>query len=499
MRVAIIVPPALKTASIPVEMVLSGLVLDRLNKKIKYDIFDLNFKYRSDFNGKLLRILYLFLNSNKKFEDKILLHLCSDECSLINKVIKKFIGHMDFSVYDLIVVAALEREHVKLGLCFAKFIKTSTGKPLVFGSICDEVAYDIYRSSHLIEGFNFIDYLIDKTRGYDIFLNFLNNYEKNVEVVRGLIYRKDGRIIYNKGYQRENKNSFFYNFNELEPSLNVGKKIMRHWGYIIYCVGRGCKNSCFFCHMNYFPYIMKSPEKVVNDIKKLIDRYGVRSFGLGCSSINCDKVWLLEFLNEIKKKKLDFYWGTMAIPKNLDFSTLKKMADCGCVKLHFGFESRFPYRLSELSKGISADETEEVLINCNKVGICARALFIVGFPHEAKQEIDMLEDFIRKNHKRFTSIDIQTFKLKVNSPLFCDKNKIKKLRIIPRKPDMFAFNYIPYDEIGGMCWEEKLKDNFKKRDRLLALCKKLKIKRASIKALNAAKGNLFSNKKANKL
>ena len=486
MKIVIIVPPALNTADYPADMFLKGEGLDRLNKNIKYDMFDLNFIYLHNkrMHEKFSSPLLLFINSDKKFEKRILNYCLYNygKDPIINYLVNLFIGNINFFAYDLIAIAALEFEQVKLGLCFAKYIKEISKKPLVFGNISDDMLYIPYRISHLIEQFDFIDCLIDKTRGYDIFLNFLNNYnKKKFNKVQGLIYRSGNSIVYNEGYHRENKSIFSYNINRINLTFsNIYKKVMMNYKSLFYELGRGCNNSCFFCEVNYFPSSMKHPRRIIDDIEKLIREYDVRNFALGCSSINHDRLWLNQFLNEIKKRKVVFFWTTLAIPSGLDFLTLRKMADCGCINLHFGFESWSNSRFKMLSKSIKTDEIKNIIYNCNKVGIYVRPLFIVGFPHESKEEVDRIKYFIKKYHKRFSSIDIHAFRLLQFSPLNCNKDEIKKLRIIPRKPDIFSLNYIPYDEVKGMSWEEKSKDNLSKINYLFSLCDELGIMRGPI-------------------
>lgn len=319
-------------------------------------------------------------------------------------------------------------ERFNTSLCLAKKLKEKTGAKIVFGG-----NHSMFCTEYIMKRLFFIDYVVKGEGEYAMLKLVKNNLD-----APGLVYRV------NSGYE-ENKMEYtdLDKFPVPDFDLSDYKKInnmlsdddKKKFGITIpitipYQVSKGCNGRCLFCNYSTFESVfLKSPKKIVDDIKKLVNKYGVKDFYLSCNCINLSKNHLIEICREIKKEKLKIKWECFARPKNLDFNTLKLMKGTGCRVIEYGVESGSQRMIEYLRKDYDLNEVERILENTKKLGIDVKAGFIINLPTETSDDIKQSANFIKRNAKNIWVFVMHRFVLVQGSYYYNNLNNLSKKEI----------------------------------------------------------------------
>ena len=162
---------------------------------------------------------------------------------------------------------------------------------------------------------------------------------------------------------------------------------------------RGCPFNCTFCSVgsvwgrryNYF-----SAERVVEDIKYLVNKYQVKGIYFREDNFTLNKKRVIDFCNKIMNDKIKIKWVCETRVDSLDFDMIKLMHRAGCEAFYIGVESGSQRILDFLQKGITLEQTENVFRWCNEIGVKTYASFVVGVPTETPEERQRTIDFAKK-------------------------------------------------------------------------------------------------------
>ena len=151
---------------------------------------------------------------------------------------------------------------------------------------------------------------------------------------------------------------------------------------------RGCPYQCTFCSspsMWTTRYIMRAPKEIVNEIEWLIKEYKANNFEFFDLTAIIKKNWILEFCNELKKRKINHITWQLPVgtrSEALDEETLKAIYDSGCVYICYAPESGSKKSLDIIKKRIKINRLIESIKAAAKIGHTIKLNFIIGFPHE---------------------------------------------------------------------------------------------------------------------
>jgi len=151
---------------------------------------------------------------------------------------------------------------------------------------------------------------------------------------------------------------------------------------------RGCPYQCTFCSsptMWTTRYIMREPKEIVDEIEWLIKIYNANDFEFFDLTAIIKKSWILEFCNELKKRKItNITWqlpvGTRS--EALDEETLQAIYDSGCAYICYAPESGSEKSLNIIKKRVKLDRLIDSIKTAAKIGHTVKLNFIIGFPHE---------------------------------------------------------------------------------------------------------------------
>lgn len=201
---------------------------------------------------------------------------------------------------------------------------------------------------------------------------------------------------------------------------------------------RGCPGNCIYCSVRVIwgrLWRGRSPKNVVDEIELLVKNYGINEIHFLDDSISVDAKRLEKICDEIIKRKIDVKWTTpngIAIWL-LNKDLIRKMKKAGCYRLTFGLESgNYEILRNFIGKNYDYDYAREIISFASKIGLWTIGTFIIGFPHEKREEI---EDTI--NFAISTDLDFAVFYIanpRKGTPLY---EIYLKENLLPKKGDHF--------------------------------------------------------------
>jgi len=190
---------------------------------------------------------------------------------------------------------------------------------------------------------------------------------------------------------------------------------------------RGCPYVCDFCSWSvtegehfvdqngqeaFRPRVRtKSPQRVVEEVALLYEKYGVRYLFWVDATWNYDIKWLDEFCSELIRRKYKLGWWAFTradlMLKQEEAGVLEKMVKAGLRHCLFGAERSDTEGLAEVGKDkISADHFLQAshLLERKYPEVFRQACFLVGLPSETPKSLASLSQYVRDTHVDFPAI-----------------------------------------------------------------------------------------------
>ncbi|MCL5038081.1 MAG: B12-binding domain-containing radical SAM protein [Chloroflexi bacterium] len=243
-----------------------------------------------------------------------------------------------------------------------------------------------------MEAFPFVDFILRGEAEYS-FAELAGRIQKkgSLRNIKGLTYRKDGDIIENPapalfpGLDNLPEPAYhLYKSQLASPELNARREI-----YID--AGRGCPYHCKFCvcHKMYNgKYRLKSPGKVVSEIKNLKNTYGINGFNIGADHFLVDKKYVKRFCELLIRENLGITWCCSARPENIDEEILRLMKKSGLFSVFLGIETGSETVQENIGKRLRLENIMPLMELLDSLEIFTVAAFIAGFPEETEKDIN---------------------------------------------------------------------------------------------------------------
>lgn len=158
---------------------------------------------------------------------------------------------------------------------------------------------------------------------------------------------------------------------------------------------RGCFGECSFCFRAYRGIRLHSIKYVFDFIEYCIKKFNVGFFSFGdeCFSSNKARNW--EFINEYKRRRLDFIFRILGMRVDtVDHDILKAYKDIGCWMIEYGFESGSQKMLNVINKWVTVELNRQVAIWTQAAGIYTSPTLVLGMPGETESTIRESIDFV---------------------------------------------------------------------------------------------------------
>lgn len=255
----------------------------------------------------------------------------------------------------------------------------------------------------------FVDYICSgegENTVVPFFDALLRNDGAGLSEIPGLYHRVDGKIVYNAfDIPLCDLNTLPHWDDRLLPDfLTEDRESMQSsYYYMPIDAGRGCPYSCTFCCTSYFwkrMYRLKSPQRIVEDIRYYNEKYGITSFWFSHDAFTVDKKLVCAVCDEIEKNNLNIQWRCTSRIDCLTEELILKMKRAGMVEIELGIETGSPRMQKLINKNLNLTKAKETLSFLLKNGIRVGLFFMYGFPEETEDDLNQTLELL------FTSLDL---------------------------------------------------------------------------------------------
>lgn len=267
---------------------------------------------------------------------------------------------------------------------------------------------------------------------------------KSLPEIKGIIFRKDSKVIRNKPRELITDLDIVPEPNREILEINQYTRKVYGGAATSVITSRGCPFNCAFCCKDVFGSHVRchSVEKVVSEIKHIIEKYNIRHFLFYDDTFVLNRSRLYPICEELAK--LDIIFRCNGNARYNTYEDYQMLYKAGCRELAFGIESGSQKILNIIDKGVTVEQNKRAIIDAKRAGLLVKAYLMIGNPGESRETIEETKKFIAKT-------DPDQFTLFTFVPLpGCDiwKHPQKyKIRIINK--DYKEYYNIAGDNEGG--------------------------------------------------
>ena len=304
-------------------------------------------------------------------------------------------------------VSSLTGSTIHYGVQFSKMIKSfNKDIPVIWGGVHASVLPDEVLANQYID-------IVVRYEGEETFRDLVYAIVegKSFENVKGISYKRDGKIFHNT-------NRAFIDLDSLPPvpfHLIDFEKYIRPTHKIAnkqftsaqFFISRGCPEECTFCTNTVFnekKYRSLSPENTVSLVQTFLDELNKRG-------LTCDHFWFPDdnfFVNQRRVRRIinlmlergvNIKWsayGHLRYISNWDDDFLRFLKNAGLTQIYCGVESGSEKILQFIKKKISIDNVLEVNSRLKTLNIPVKYSFMGGMPTETLEDLYMTIDLMVK-------------------------------------------------------------------------------------------------------
>ncbi len=261
------------------------------------------------------------------------------------------------------------------------------GRPIVVGGPQATVT-----DTAVVEAFPCVDVVV-RGEGERVLDALLTAWAGGVglEEIAGITWRDGGRV------RRNPDAPVITDLDSLpQPAFDLDPLLARRAAASVE-LGRGCPFACEFCSTNDFfrrKFRLKSPDRVVAEMRHLHDRYGHVRFNLVHDMFTVDRRRVIAFCDAMRRAGAGLRWSCSARTDCVDEALLERMAEAGCVGLFFGIESGAPGLQRRMGKHLDLEEARRHVASAARRGFATTVSMIIGFPEETPDELRESASFV---------------------------------------------------------------------------------------------------------
>jgi len=206
------------------------------------------------------------------------------------------------------------------------------------------------------------------------------NGEMGFNEIDGLIYREDGTIKKNRE-RRLNENIDSISFPDYRP---FGVKRIRHYTII---TSRGCSYSCSYCFRSTKKWRPRSPENIVEELKKAINDYEIEEFVVTDDAFNIQPQRVIEFCRMLERDNIKVPWYCTGVRADRMTDELARhMKRAGCYSINIGVETLQKSIYAKLNRKMSIQDIDNCLKILRKHKIKCVGYFMIGLPGDSREK-----------------------------------------------------------------------------------------------------------------
>jgi len=239
---------------------------------------------------------------------------------------------------------------------------------------------------------------------------------QQLDDIPGIAFRRDGKIIRTPPQpivKDIDRFPFYADFTweDYPEYVSIGEQNIPAMSII---TSRGCPNRCAFCSMAGSNFRIRSPGNVADEIEYFIDRFGIQAVHFFDSTFAVSPKHCTSIVNEIINRKLNIKWSC-GLRADTPLELLPLMKEAGLVSFTLGVESGSPTILKSISKGITLEQTEEIIARAEQLNIRVSPFFMLSHPDETYENAMETVAF-RNKIRKYRNIDPMSFSVTMIFP-----------------------------------------------------------------------------------
>lgn len=242
-----------------------------------------------------------------------------------------------------------------------------------------------------------------------ILLDLINGKGKDgvsLENIQGIAFKKDGQIVINSPrLPIGNLDDVSLPAYDLINIDGYSSPSSTRKPYTTYIRSRGCPFFCNFCGVQRMftrQYRCESPQKTIENIDYLVQKFGIREILFKDSEFVINRKSVMDFCDLLVARKYDLIWGCNARVDTVSMELLQKMKAAGCRQITYGVESGDQKILNDIGKRITLDQARAAVKMTKQIGINCVTNFILGHIGETKETIQKTIDFAKELDADYT-------------------------------------------------------------------------------------------------
>lgn len=223
------------------------------------------------------------------------------------------------------------------------------------------------------------------------------------EDIPGVYYRKNGQVIHTTlEIPLTNLETLPYWDDRLikEPYTAKDERADPSLYFMPVEVGRGCPYNCTFCStcvMWKRNYRLKSPERIVNDIRFFKNRFGYKSYLLAHDALTVNQKMTEDLCDKLIESDLNITWECSTRVDCISLELIDKMIAAGMKRIHMGIETGSMRMQKLTNKNLDLDRTKKMVKLLLDKGIDIYLFFIYAIPEETEEDfnetLELMFDF----------------------------------------------------------------------------------------------------------
>lgn len=320
----------------------------------------------------------LIIDLNRLYYDYALLGLNARDGFTFNSYVLRHLEPLAFDVFGFSSVCSSYPSTLRLAEGVSL---THPGAKIILGGPQASVV-DV----STMKAFPFVDCIVrgEAEETLPLLLNSLSTNASGLSYIRGITYREGDEV-------KRNPNAPVIEDLDSLPmaALHLYPRI-ENCSYVPLEAGRGCPFACSFCSTNDFfrrRFRMKSPSILIEQMRRVKERYGITSFDLVHDMFTIDRKRVISFCNAVSEAPEQFYWSCSARTDCIDDELIKIMSEAGCRGVFFGIDTGSERMQKIIDKGLDLNDALARIKSTERQGISTTVSLITGFHEETKEDL----------------------------------------------------------------------------------------------------------------
>lgn len=221
--------------------------------------------------------------------------------------------------------------------------------------------------------------------------------DKNYGAIKGLLYRKEGEIVFTGNADRvTNLDAIPYPDYSVFDSVVDG--VINNYPLV---TSRGCPYLCTYCCVKVVmgrSWVARTVETVIDELTQAKERYRIRNFNIQDDNFSLDMKRAKSFCDALTRNKLELKWscpnGIRA--DKVDDELMGKMRRAGCFAVALGIESGVEEEFKTIKKGEDLSDIVRAVEMARRNSISIFGNFIIGLPGSHLNSIRESVQFAKK-------------------------------------------------------------------------------------------------------